>query len=562
MLLNQTIKNLRRVREILAILVKYGFDDVISQAGLDKLVSERLHLEWNRKDRPAFEYSTYERLRLACEELGPTFIKFAQVLSSRPDLLPGKLIKELEKLQSHVSPFPTQDAVNIIEAETGEKIYKLFRDFSDEPIGAASIGQVHRAVMRDGEQVVIKVRRPTIKATVATDIAIIKDLMQRAEGFLEKRFGVIHAMDAVTAFEKSIQKELDYRTEARHIQQFRNQYRNSSKFYVPKVYSNYCSERVLVMEYVEGVPINNIAQLKEWGLKPERIAEKGLDVYLTQIFENGYFHADPHPGNVLVRKDGTICLIDYGMMGKITKKDKFAFAGLLTSMAQEDPRRMALNFKRLAIEDQIEDLRMFEYELNELIEDFAFLSVEESNISELILRLQKIIYDYRIRIPSSVFLIMRALAIIDGIGKKLHPKFQANEFIVPYGIKLFAEQYSEANIRNELLYRGSQFISLFNNIPVEVKQILRKTRKGELSIRMEHHGYDDGIDRIERIINKVSLAVVTSAVVIASAITTTTSWPGMSRVYGIPYISFLGFAIAAGLFLLLVYNMLGRGNTK
>lgn len=341
MLFNQTIKNLRRVREILAILVKYGFDDIISQAGLDKLVSERLHLEWNRKDRPAFEYSTYERLRLACEELGPTFIKFAQILSSRPDLLPGKLIKEFEKLQSHVSSFPTQDAVNIIESETGEKVYKLFRDFTDEPVGAASIGQVHRAVLRNGEQVVIKVRRPSIKATVATDIAIIRDLIGRAEGVLEKRFGVIHPMDAVNAFEKSIQKELDYRTESRHIQQFRKIYKHSSKFHVPKVYPELCTERVLVMEYIDGVPINNIEQIKAWGLKPERIAEKGLDVYLTQIFEHGYFHADPHPGNVLVKKDGTICLIDFGMMGKITQKDKFAFAGLLTSMAQEDARRMA-----------------------------------------------------------------------------------------------------------------------------------------------------------------------------------------------------------------------------
>ncbi len=558
MLFNQTIKNLGRIREIIAILVKYGFDDIISHSGLDKVVSERLHLEWNRNNRPAFDYSTYERLRMACEELGPTFIKFAQVLSSRPDLLPNDLIKEFEKLQSHVSVFPTPDAVAIIESETGEKIYKLFRDFDDEPVGAASIGQVHKAVLRDGTQVVVKVRRPTIKGTVNTDIAIIKDLVSRLENMLEKRFGIIHPMDAVNAFEKSILKELDFRTEARHIQQFRDFYKHTNKFSIPKVFKNISTERILVMEYVEGTPIDNIKQLKEWGLKPEKIAEKGLDVYLTQIFEFGYFHADPHPGNVLVQKNGTVCLIDFGMVGRITKKDKYAFAGLLTSMAQEDARRMALNFKRLAIEDNIDDLRFFEYELNELIEDYAFLSVEESNLSDVIQRLQKIIYDYRIRIPSSVFLIMRALTIIDGIGKKMHPKFQPNDFIIPYGIKLFTEQYSEANIRNELLYRGTQFISLINTIPVELKQILQKTRKGELNLRMEHHGYEDGMKTVVKLMNRLSLAVITSAVVIASAITTTTSWPGMSRIYGIPYISFIGFAIAGALFLLLVYYMLSE----
>jgi len=558
MIFSQTIKNLGRLREILGVLVKYGFDDVIQHSGFENFVSEKLHLEWMRRDKPAFEYSTYERMRMVAEELGPSFIKLAQVLSNRPDILPHGLIKEFEKLQNDVPPFSTQDAINIIESETGKKIYKLFRDFDDKPIGSASIGQVHRATLRNGDKVVVKVRRPSVKEAVETDLAIMREIVKRGKNFLENNLGVIHAMDAVNTFEKSIFKELDYRTEARHLAQFKKFYADYKGFYIPKVYKHLSTERILVMEFVEGVPINSIKQLKEWGLKPEKIAERGLDIYLMQIFEYGYFHADPHPGNVLVQQNGTICLIDFGMVGKIMQRDKFSFAMLLTSMAQLDSRRMALHFKRLAIEDKIDDIRQFEYELNELIEDFAMLEVEENNVADLTLRLQKIIYDYRIRIPGSVFLIMRALAIIEGIGKTMHPHFNANSFIIPYGAKLLKEQYGWDNMRNELLYRSGQIVSLLNNIPTEVKQIMRLTRTGKLTFKMQHEGYEPAMKKAEKLVNRINLTLLVCAISIASAITTTTSWPNMPRVYGIPYISFLGFAIAGGLFLILCYIMFLR----
>ncbi len=556
---DQPIKNIKRLREVIQVLTKYGFEGVVAETPLRRLVPEQRRLTWTRSDRSVFEFSRAERIRMAVEELGATFMKFAQVLSNRPDLIPEDLIAEFQRLQSDAAPFNSEVAKAIVEKELGHPIDSVFSFFDDRTLGAASIGQVHRARLRSGEEVVVKVQRPGIRDRIASDLDIIKQIVRRTETYLIG-LGIINPMDIVEAFEKSMSKELDYNNEARNVEQFRRFYQKNKDFVVPKAYKRLSTDKVLVMEFASGCKITDVKRLKEWGLDPREIAEKGLDIYLKQIFESGYFHADPHPGNVLVRPDGRLVLIDFGMTGKLMQKDKFALAGIFFNMARQNAQGMANNLRKLSIEGDVEDMKALEYDVSEFIEDFAGLEVEDVDVGELFSRLQQIIFTHRIRVHGSVFLIMRALAILDGIGKIVHPEFNALDFIQPYGRKILQEQFSAENVGLELFYAGSQLVSFFNTFPSDFRSILRKIRRGKMLIQIEHKGYDPLMRKMELISNKLAFALVICGLLIAASIAMSNpSLPTENTYTGLPYIALIEFALAIFLGVLLILAVL-RGS--
>lgn len=557
-----TFQNISRVREIIAVLVKYGFEDIVTNSTLRNFVSEKGRITWTRQEKPVFQYTRWERIRMVCEELGPTFIKLAQVLSNRPDMLPAPLITELEKLQDDVPAFSYEEVRETIELETGKKLEDVFQAFNEKPLATASIGQVHKARLIGGKEVVVKIQRPGVKEMVYQDLAILSDAVNRADRYLKKQ-GVLNAMDMVQSFERSMQKELDYRTEARNLERFRNLYKNYSNFYIPKSYRKYSSEKVMVMEFVSGCKISDVAQLRAWGLDPRKVAENGMDIYLTQIFEFGIFHADPHPGNVLVRKDGVICLLDFGMVGTLMKKDKFSFAGIFVGMAEGDPSKMALNMKLLSVEDEIKDMRQLEYDLNNLIEDFGSLSVDEASIADTTERLQKIMFDHKIRVPGDIFLIFRAFAILEGIGKTIHPHFNTYDFIRPYGLKLMKEKYSPSNIWHDINHRVTQMNSFLTSFPRDVREILAKTKKGKIHFEVELQGYGYLLKKMDSIANRMVLTFLVCALLVGSAITMTVDWGDrMEYINGMPEISVYGLWIAGGLALILFYSIIRRRKYK
>jgi ubiquinone biosynthesis protein len=558
MQITRTIKNIRRIRAVISVLFKYGFEDVVTHSRLRGFVSQKRRLTWQRRGRPVFEYSRWERVRMAAEELGPTFVKLCQVLSNRPDILPEELITELQKLQSNVPPFPTEEAIAVIEQETGKKIEELFSYFENDVLGSASIGQVHRARLVSGEEVVVKVQRPGVREQIQSDLQILKDLVQFADGYFQKQ-GILNAGDIVDQFEKTMAKELQYLTEARAMDQFRNFYKNNTTFYVPKPYREISTDKVLVIEFVAGCKITDVEKLQEWGLKPTDIADRGLDIYLTQIFEFGYFHADPHPGNVLVQESGRIVLIDFGMVGKMLPKDKFAFAGVYVAMANHDPAAMANSLRSLAIEHDIKDMRVLEMELNDLIEDFAYLDVDESSIAEVSQRLQSIIYKNKMAVPAGVFLIFRAFAILEGIGKTIHPKINMLDHVKPFGAKLLAEQFSPQNLLKETLSRGQSVWSFLTAFPGEVKAILRKIRKGQITMEVRHAGLDRLMDTLDSIGNRLALAMTIASMLISGAIVMVAS-PGYREQGTIPQVTAGLFIMAAivGFFLLISILRSGR----
>lgn len=558
MLFNQTIKNLNRFRQIIQVLIKYGFEDMVTNTTLRNLVPRSRQLSWSRQNRPVFAYSRYERIRMALEELGPTYIKFAQVLSNRPDVLPEDLIREFVKLQSDVPPIPFATVQDIIERELGTRVEELFEYLLEKPLGSASIGQVHRGRLRSGEEVIVKVQRPRVRPTVETDIAILKELAYRAEGYLERN-GIGSVMDILDTLEKTMQRELDYRNEVRNIRQFREQYAGHADFYIPPAFPEWSTEKVLVQEFANGCRITDQQQMARWGLVPADIARKGMHIYLSQIFEFGLFHADPHPGNILLREDGVICLIDFGMVGRMNDADRFAFAGIFIGMAQQNPRKMAANLIRLTTEHAVNDRQRLERDLSRLVEDFAGLEIEEGNIAELGIRLQRIIYDYRMKMPGSVFLILRAMAILEGIGKQLHPRLNAYAEVAPYGRKLVREQYSPANLLQEFSWRLSNADELLSEMPLEVLDILRKLRKGELRLETHSADRDAWLQEVHHTGGRLVLAVLIGFLLLASALglmaPQTSSLPYL---WGVPLFSLAGLAAAGFLSLILLIRSFRR----
>jgi len=518
MLFDKTLKNIKRIRQVVQILVKYGFEDVVANTVLIKLVPRRTQLSWKRKDRPVFEYTRWERIRMVFEELGATFIKLAQVLSDRPDILPEPLIKEFQKLQSHVPPFEFREVETIIQSETGRKIEDIYEWFDEETIGSASIGQVHRAKLKTGEHVEVKVQRPGVKDLIDTDLRILKDFAKRSESYFEKN-GITNLTDIVNTFDKTMHKELDYNHEARNIEQFRLYYKRKRKFYVPRAYKDYTTEKVLVVEYAEGCKITDLKQLKEWNINLGKLAENGMHIYLTQIFEHGFFHADPHPGNIIVKRDGTICLIDFGMVGKLMKRDKYAIAGIFIGMAQKNPEKMASNLRKLSFKNNITDRRIFENDVNEIIEDFASLDVSEGSMADLLPRLQKLVYDYKMQLPGSMFLILRALAILEGIGKTIHPTMNIYDFLKPYGAKIVREQYSVENISEEIVDRVLQFNTFVRNFPIEINEVLRNVREGKLHIEVEDKENKNLAKKIDKAANRFLTAIIIAGLLISASLT-------------------------------------------
>ena len=557
LMFKNTLSNLARIRQVAEVLLRYGFEDVVTTTPLRRLVSARRRLRWQRDERQVFDTTRWERIRLIIEELGPTFIKLAQALSNRADLLPETLIDEFEKLQSNVPPFPVAEARAIITQELGQDIEQVFSEFDDVPLGSASIGQVHRARLRTGEEVVVKVQRPGVQEKVRSDLALLHELVRLTSGFLSKH-GLANPQDVVDAFERSMTKELDYTSEARSMDQFRKLYDNYKTFYIPKPYREFSTAKILVIEYVEGCKISDKAQLLAWNLDPAKIAETGMDIYLTQIFEFGILHADQHPGNVLVRPDGSIILIDFGMVGKLTKQQKYAFAGVFIGMAQQDARSMALNFRRLALTADIPDMRAFEADLNQLIEDFTVLDVKEMSMSDLADRLQTVIYDYKLQVPGAIFLILRALVILEGIGKVLHPSFNTFEFVAPYGRRIIAEQYSKENILGEAQYTGQQFLALLQTLPADVRQIVRKISKGELRVKVELSGYTTLLRKADQLVSRTILALLTLGMLVFAGLSLLGHYSAQMPYYrGLPVITW--YSLAGTAFLVLLLTLPRRG---
>ncbi len=554
MLFNNTIENIGRIRKLAEVLLKYGFEDVIVNTGLKKILSPKGKSKVPAEESHYYAQTRWERIRLILEELGPTYIKLGQMLSNRPDLVPEPLIEELEKLLDTVPPFSTEMAKEIIEKELGKPVREIFLYFDEKPIGSASIGQAHRARLISGDDVVVKVQRPNARRQIMADLSLIREFVKLTENYFVKA-GIMNPLEIVDTLSKSLQSELDYYAEARNLDQFRHLYHDFETLYIPKTYRELSTKKVLIIEFISGCRVSDIPTIKSWGIRPKEIAEKGLNIYLKQIFEVGIFHADPHPGNILIKPNGKIALIDFGMVGKLMQSQKYAFAGIFISLAKGDAKSMAINLRRLAIDHEINDMRAFEYDLNDMIQDFIVLGDDESGVGDFTARLQKLAYKYKLQIPGVIFLVLRALAILENTVKTLDPGFDVLENVKPYSIRLIAEQYSVKNITNEITNSFSQFFTLFYNLPLELRDIVKQIRRGRIVLNTNQVGYEKYLVQLNFIANRLVLAIIIGALVIAAAISYGSSVGGeVAGIYGIPYFTLFFLFIAGFLGMIIFIN--------
>ncbi len=555
MFFQKTITNIGRIRKLIEVLIQYGFEDIVINTGLNKILNyRRKGKDSAEPEEQRFTQTRWVRIRLIMEELGPTYIKLGQMLSNRPDLVPESLITELEKLQDRVPPFPTEKAKEIIERETGKPIAETFVYFDEIPIGSASIGQVHRARLISGEDVVVKVQRPFARRQIEADLSLIVEFVRITENYFIKA-GILNPNEIVDTFSKSLHNELDYQMESRNLDLFRTLYKDYEELYIPKPYRELTTGKILTIEFVSGCKVNDLHTIKSWGLDPKVIAKKGLDIYLKQIFEVGVFHADPHPGNILIKPNGRIALIDFGMTGKLMQSQKYAFAGVFISLANKDAKSMATNLRRLAIDHEIEDMRAFEYDLNDLIQDYVIFANEDVGVKDFTARLQKLAYKYKLQIPGVIFLILRSLATLENTAHTLDPGFDVLENIKPYGLKLVSEQFSFKNITGEISHSTTQLFTLFYNLPLEIRDIVKQVRKGKIVLNTRQIGYDQYRRQLDFIANRLVMALVMSALIISAGISYAFSiGKEYSGMLGMPYFSLFCLLTASGLGFFVLVN--------
>lgn len=364
------IRNIKRLQQILQILGKYGFGYIVDRLNIERnLIGRKLINLAATKKIDLFDLPVPVRMRKMLEELGSTFIKFGQMLSTRPDLIPLEFCKELEKLQDKVPPFPYEKVKKQILEELKSPVDRIFSSFSLSPIAAASLSQVHLAQLETGQKLVVKVQRPGIKKIITADLNILTVLAQLIERHIEES-RLYNPLEMVDEFKKAILREIDFKIEARNIEKFRRNFKDDERVYIPEVRHNLSSNKILTMEQIEGIKINNIEEILEAGLDRKQIAVNGTEIILKQIFTHGFFHADPHPGNIFILKDKRIVFLDFGMVGRIDEETKSQISNILSAVIQQDVSAIIENFVSMGTIEEETDFRKLKLDLTDLLESY------------------------------------------------------------------------------------------------------------------------------------------------------------------------------------------------
>lgn len=559
--LTRTYKSAKRLQQIINVFLKYGFGQIIDQIHLGRYIPFKKRLKafgvW-----PALKGPTVpERLRMAFAELGPSFIKLAQILSSRPDLITVQFANEFKKLQDEVPPFSVLEAKRIIEEDFKLPLDKIFSYFSEAPIAAASIAQVHKATLHDGSNVVVKVQRPGIREQIESDINILFTVARLLDKHVpDSRF--FNPVGIVEEFSRTIRKEMDFVEEARNCNRFRKNFQDSPDVYIPKIYLEYATERVLVMEMIEGVRIDDIPVIEFMGLDRKRLAKIGVGAYFKQVLEDGFFHADPHPGNIFVMGTEKIAFVDFGIVGRVSDEIKEAMADTFLALINKDFDRLIDQYIELGIVSEHIDIdafrRDFKADLIDFLEPLYGLTLKEINFAQYLDTLTHVAIRHNLMIPSDLLLINKALLILENLGRQLDPEFDFIAEAEPYASKLIRKRVSPSRFYDRArknIMEISDFAFLF---PRQLKQIIKKTLKDDIQVKMFHVNLPEFIKDMDKASNRLAFALIVSAMLISSAIMHATKVPPM--IFGISLfgISAFGFAFLLGIWLIISIIRSGR----
>jgi ubiquinone biosynthesis protein len=536
--IRQRYRSFIRYNQILRVFVKYGFEQIVSYMLASKRYSfiRRIIPKTTRKN--AQKYSKWEKMRLVCEELGPTFVKFGQILSNRPDLLPEELILQLEKLQDNVPPMPSNIAKEVVEEELKKSVDELFAFFEPDAFASASMAQVHRATLHTGEKVAIKVQRPGIKQTILEDIRVMYSLAD----IFEKRIPSLKSFDPhglVRSFEESILKELDFIHESVNIQRFTNNLTadlTDKTTHAPKVYRTFTTSRILVLEFISGIKISDVGQMEARGYERKEIARRLALTYIKQVFDYGFFHADPHPGNILVTPGQHICFLDFGMMGVILDRDIEMFGNLFLAVKAKDVKRVIRVLQNMSENTAIKDMRALEYAINDFVQSYGVNSIHENEMSSVLMQLKDVIVDHGLKVPPHFFLLARSMVTIEGVIHHLDPNLDLLELARPYLVKSISRKLDPIKMIKKVLTGLYDFGAYMEDFPQDFKNAIKKINTGKIKVDLTHHGVDPMVHTMNRVTRQLVTSLVASSLIIGSTLLFINNvkplW-GQTSVYGI-----------------------------
>ena len=551
--------HLPRYNEIIRILFKYGFADVLRLVALQRIMGIE-GVELQKHETGVLAKLPEERLRLALEELGPTFIKFGQILSSRRDLVSDAFYAELCKLQESVPTFPGKEAKKIFTQQIGITVEEAFSEFDEEPIAGASIAQVHRAVSNEGVVVAVKVQRPDIQPLIEQDLAIILDLANFLDKYVPD-ISALHPVSIVQEFADTLIKELDFTHEAGNAERFSQEFEGSTAIKVPKVFSEFSGQKVLTMEFIAGSPVNDPVLLKEQMIDPKALAESISILIYEQIFTHGFFHADPHPGNMTVLNGGVLGLYDYGMMGSFSLSFRSSIANLLAGLAEKDNRQVMSAIIEMSEEGDVKDPDKMLRDVEEFTEKHLNQPLSKINLSSVLNNLLALLRTYHLRMKGSFYLGIKALSQVEAIGRDLDTDLNFVLLGQPYAEKLISHKYRPAHLLELLKKLAAESINFLEVFPGDFHMLWNRLRRGQINIPLQHKIDPEGFEplrvTLDSIANRLANAILAAAILICSSILILSGVP--PKIWNIPVIGVVGLLWGTYMSLRLVFSTSKHG---
>lgn len=554
------VRDLPRLREISSVLIRHGLGDLVRRTGLASLLERAGQiLQW-RESAETADLELQQRVRLALEELGPTFTKLGQMLSAREDLLPPKWTTELKQLQSNVAPVPFDELLPELEQELGRSPFEVFQELDREPYAAASIAQIHRAKLASGTSVILKIRRPGIDAKIDADLRLLEHLAHVVEQEMPeaRRYQPVQVVDQ---FRHSLERELDLSVEARNTDRFSRNFANDPNILVPRVYWEWTSRVMNVQEHIEGIRGNDLSAVDAAGLDRKVLAERGSDAVLKMILVDGFFHADPHPGNVLYLPGNRIALIDFGMVGRLTPQRRSQVVDFLTGLSRHDEAAMLDVLLDWRGDDAVDEGQLAS-DLGELAFDYADVPLKNLKIASLLHRVAAILRQHGIVLPSDLTLMFKALISLEGLGRQYDPEFRLVERLQPLLEDIMRERFGPG----AALKRGQEMLgdswALLTSMPRDLSRLIKDARHGRMHVDLDLKRLDSFGDRLDSTIDRLTIGIMTASLVIGSSIVLTVS--GGPTLFGMPLLTVLGslgyvIAFANSLWIIFSIWRSGRG---
>jgi ubiquinone biosynthesis protein len=550
MRLDQTISSFARLRQIANTLVRHGLSMWVDRTRLRYFLSIGGLI---RRMRPPKQAQTLpQRLRTAMEELGPTFIKLGQMLSMRPDMIPLTWALEFSKLQDSTPAFPSDQAISIIESELEKPIAELFATFNPEPIACASLAQVHDATLFDGTQVVVKVRRPRIEHIIEADLVIMRDLADYLGNYVQQE--LFSPLDVVDEFALNIHRELDFNLEAGNIERLHRNMEKLDYVKVPTVIWSHSTSSVLTMTKLNGIKLANLTPAMN--IDKALVSQRLVKCFLTQVFDDAYFHADPHPGNILFEDDNSIGILDCGMMGQIGPHQLDHLAGLMVAIVQKETGQVVEEFLQLTDYTENINWQLLEADASHLINRFWGMPLENIDLTGIFNEVLLLGNRHHLRVSAEFTMLARMVVILESFARQLNPDLNIIEISTPIVTRLVQRRYSPAAFAKRAGEVGIEYVRFASELPRELRTITRKISRGRLGLEIQHKGLEPMQKELERGSRRIALSMVTAALIIGSSfVMTTGQYP---RILGYPWLGFVGFALAAIFALGIIISLMRR----